>query len=216
MRLSTGAWIGALTSLPIIALSWLAERAAGLPFVPFHLFDWMARVLPGGVLTFGIDLLVGLIRGFDLGPTAATAKAVEQSLALLQFALIGLVFGLILAALGRTRPQRLVGCGPARRGDPGRSLPVGRDRIGAVPASWPWWPFGCCCSLWPGVRRWAGWCSKPGRLWPKPPSIRSPAGGSSPPWAGERSAFRSVPGAWPPLLGIGSAGAGRHGRPADP
>jgi DMSO/TMAO reductase YedYZ molybdopterin-dependent catalytic subunit len=111
MRLSTGAWIGALTSLPIIALSWLAERAAGLPFVPFHLFDWMARVLPGGVLTFGIDLLVGLIRGFDLGPTAATAKAVEQSLALLQFALIGLVFGLILAALGRTRPQRLVGYG---------------------------------------------------------------------------------------------------------
>jgi DMSO/TMAO reductase YedYZ molybdopterin-dependent catalytic subunit len=109
--LVTGAWIGALTSLPVAALNWLAFRAADLPFVPFHLFDWLARVLPGNVVTFGIDLMVGLIQGFQLGPTAATAKAAEQILALFQFILIGLAFGVILAALTRSRPQRLVNSG---------------------------------------------------------------------------------------------------------
>jgi DMSO/TMAO reductase YedYZ molybdopterin-dependent catalytic subunit len=106
--LATGAWLGALTSLPVMALNWLAAQAADLPFAPFHLFDWLARVLPGDVLTFGIDLLVGLIRGLNLGPTSATAKAMEQALALAQFALIGLAFGLILAGQTRARPGRLV------------------------------------------------------------------------------------------------------------
>jgi DMSO/TMAO reductase YedYZ molybdopterin-dependent catalytic subunit len=109
--LTAGAWLGALTSLPVIALGWLAAQAAELPFGPFRLFDWMARILPGRLLTFGIDLLVGLIRGLRLGPTAATAKSAEQGLALLQFVLIGLAFGLVLATLGRGRPQHMVGYG---------------------------------------------------------------------------------------------------------
>jgi hypothetical protein len=32
----------------------LAWKVAGLPFVPFDVFDWMTRILPGQVLAFGI------------------------------------------------------------------------------------------------------------------------------------------------------------------
>lgn len=109
--LLTGAWIGALTSLPIMAINWLATRAAEFPFAPFNLFDWLARVLPGQVLTFVIDLIVGVVQGFRLGSTDTIAKSVEQTLALVQFVVIGAVFGLALAAWGRKRPKRLVGYG---------------------------------------------------------------------------------------------------------
>lgn len=107
----TGAWIGALSSLPFMAINWLGSRAAELPFVPFDLFDWLARVLPGQVLTFVIDLIVGAVQGFQLGATDSIAKSVEQVLALAQLVVIGALLGLALAAWGRPRPQRLVGLG---------------------------------------------------------------------------------------------------------
>ncbi|MCI0828480.1 MAG: hypothetical protein J4N73_12015, partial [Chloroflexi bacterium] len=50
--------LGALTSIPVMALGSLAEGIAGLTFTPFDLFDGLARVLPGDILTFGIDSLV--------------------------------------------------------------------------------------------------------------------------------------------------------------
>jgi DMSO/TMAO reductase YedYZ molybdopterin-dependent catalytic subunit len=93
--------LGALTSLPVIALFALGERFAGLPFLPFDLFDWVSRVLPGAVITFGIDLMVALIRGLQLGPTDTTAKLAEQALALIQVVAGGALLGAILAWLAR-------------------------------------------------------------------------------------------------------------------
>jgi DMSO/TMAO reductase YedYZ molybdopterin-dependent catalytic subunit len=52
-----------------------------LPFVPFELFDWLARVLPGGLLTLVIDSLVRVIHGLNLGDISSTAKLVEQWMA---------------------------------------------------------------------------------------------------------------------------------------
>ena len=109
--LAIAACLGALTSLPILALSYLGERLVGLPFLPFDLFDWLARVLPGGLLTFGIDSLVGLVNLVQLGPTAVVAKAAEQGLALLLFVVIGAVFGLLLGVLGRRQSDKLSGYG---------------------------------------------------------------------------------------------------------
>ena len=51
--LTYGALLGTLTSLPVIALSYLGEQFADLPFIPFDLFDWLARVLPGNIITLG-------------------------------------------------------------------------------------------------------------------------------------------------------------------
>ncbi len=101
-----GLW-GAFTALTVIALTYLGERLVALPFVPFDIFDWMTRALPGGVITFGIDAIVTLIIRLDIGPTSAVAKMVEQTIAIVQLVAGGAVFGITLAALGRRKPERL-------------------------------------------------------------------------------------------------------------
>ena len=105
--LFTAVGLGALTSLPVIALSSLVEMLAGLPFLPFDLFDWLARILPGDLLTFGIDSLVGVISLLRRGPTSVVAKAAERGMALLLFIGIGAGFGLLLGWLGRRKPDQL-------------------------------------------------------------------------------------------------------------
>jgi len=89
--------LGALTTLPMLALFYLGEKLAGLPFVPFDIFDWLARVLPGPVVTFGIDTMVNLIRFLNLGTVSETAKNAEQLLALSQLVIVGALAGLLIA-----------------------------------------------------------------------------------------------------------------------
>jgi DMSO/TMAO reductase YedYZ molybdopterin-dependent catalytic subunit len=92
-----GAIVGGLTSLPAIALLYLGNQVASLPFVPFDLFDWLARVLPGDLITFTIHAIVRLIDTLNLGPTSGTAKRIEQLMALLLFIGGGLVLGAVIA-----------------------------------------------------------------------------------------------------------------------
>lgn len=101
-----GALLGGLTSLPLLALFYLGNRWLSLPFVPFDVFDWLTRMLPGNVITAGIDLLVRVVRGFGLGATDRTAKQIEQLLALGLFVLGGLVLGALLAWVVAKRPTR--------------------------------------------------------------------------------------------------------------
>ncbi len=102
-QILTGALFGLLTSLPVIALSYLGQAIAGLPFVPFDIFDWMARVMPGGLLTLVIDTLVSIISGLNLGETSSTAKLFEQIMAISQLVIGGAVFGAVLTWLGQRR-----------------------------------------------------------------------------------------------------------------
>jgi DMSO/TMAO reductase YedYZ molybdopterin-dependent catalytic subunit len=104
-RYLLAAVLGALTSLPVIALTFLGEALLGLPIVPFDIFDWVSRTLPGGVITFGIDSMVSLIRGLNLGETSSTAKLFEQLMAVSQLIIGGAVFGLILAWLASRRQE---------------------------------------------------------------------------------------------------------------
>lgn len=101
ISLLVGGILGLLSALPLLAVFYLGQRLAGLPFFPFDLFDWLVRVLPGSLVTFGIDTLVMLITRLGLGPTAATAKLAEQLMALGIFLIIGLLFGLVLAFIAR-------------------------------------------------------------------------------------------------------------------
>lgn len=73
-----GALIGGLTSLPLIAVSYLGEQWAGLPYLPFDLFDWLARTLPGDVITLATGSMVRMINALDLGSTSDAAKSMEQ------------------------------------------------------------------------------------------------------------------------------------------
>jgi DMSO/TMAO reductase YedYZ molybdopterin-dependent catalytic subunit len=92
----------------VVALVYLGEQFARLPFIPFDVFDWMTRALPGGLITFVIDTMVRIITGLHLGPTAAVAKLAEMTIAIVQFIVAGVVFGLVLAVLARRRPGRLL------------------------------------------------------------------------------------------------------------
>src|SRR5215211_2431862 len=106
MRRSTvwfGALLGAFTSVPLMALLYLGEQIFDLPFVPFDLFDWLARVLPGGVITAGIDALVRLTTALNLGPTSVVAKRIEQASAVLLFIVGAAGLGASIALLLRRR-----------------------------------------------------------------------------------------------------------------
>lgn len=100
-----GAGIGALLTAPLIAVFYLGQQLAGLPFVPFDVFDWMARVLPGSLVTFGIDTIVAAIRALGLGKISEAAKTAEQVLAIAGLYVTGILAGAVLyAVLRRYRP----------------------------------------------------------------------------------------------------------------
>ncbi|HLE85017.1 MAG TPA: molybdopterin-dependent oxidoreductase [Thermoanaerobaculia bacterium] len=111
LRLGTGALVGLLATAPAVTLMVLADRLAGLPFVPFDLFDWTTRVLPGGLVTFGIDSMIAALEfvGLDVADTAKTA---ERATAVLAFVVLGAVAGALFFAffaLRRSRPDAASG-----------------------------------------------------------------------------------------------------------
>jgi DMSO/TMAO reductase YedYZ molybdopterin-dependent catalytic subunit len=111
LRVGTGALVGLLATAPAVALMAVADRLAGLPFVPFDLFDWTTRVLPGGLVTFGIDSMIAALElvGLDVADTAKTA---ERATAVLAFVVLGAVAGalfFVFFALRRSRPDAAAG-----------------------------------------------------------------------------------------------------------
>src|SRR5437763_1566244 len=64
-----GASVGTLLTAPLVAVSYLAWKLAGLPFAPFGVFDWIARALPGSIVTFSIHSLVNFSRVLQVSST---------------------------------------------------------------------------------------------------------------------------------------------------
>ncbi len=102
-----GGILGGLTALVLAVFSELISALFGLPGIAFTLFDWMARHLPGPLITLFIGTMVKTINLLNLGPTAVVAKRIEQGSAIVVFAVIGAIFGLTLAAFARRRPAQL-------------------------------------------------------------------------------------------------------------
>ena len=122
--LAFGAGLGALTGLAVVALSYLGEQALALPFIPFVFFDWLTRVLPGGIITLGIDSMVRIIVGLGLGPIDVVAKTMEQLLGIALWLVASAAIGVALAAWLR-RPCR------------GRTATARAGRRGRAP-DWDW------------------------------------------------------------------------------
>ncbi len=97
----SGAMVGTMLMASLIAVFYIAWRLAGLPFVAFDVFDWMARKLPGSVIAFGIDAIVYIIRTLHLGPTAETAKIAEKAMGIAGLLVTGAVAGAALFAILR-------------------------------------------------------------------------------------------------------------------
>jgi DMSO/TMAO reductase YedYZ molybdopterin-dependent catalytic subunit len=100
--------IGLILTIALVVLLYVGYRRAGLPFVPFQLFDWGTRHLPGSVLAFGIGSIVRAIRWLHIGDTASTAKRAEQAMAVLGFLIAGTVVGAVFFAVACSFHRRMV------------------------------------------------------------------------------------------------------------
>ncbi len=102
LGLATGALAGTLLAAPVLGLMFLANELGDLPFPPYDLFDWATRILPGGLVTFGIDLMIDtlLLLGISVADTAKTA---EKVIAIVQFFVGGVVVGAIFFEIMRRR-----------------------------------------------------------------------------------------------------------------
>ena len=114
-----GALVGALLTVALTSILFLADQAAGLPFIPFDVFDFVSRQLPGPLLTFGIDTMVEMIIAFDMGETSVAAKTAEQLMGLGAFLALGaVVLAIFFGMLNRSktsarslRPGLMLGLG---------------------------------------------------------------------------------------------------------
>ncbi len=92
----------------LIAVFYAGWQLAGLPFVPFDLFDWTARVLPGGLIEFVISAMVAVIRALRLGPTSVVAKGIEQAMGIAGLFITGAIGGAVLFGIMRALRARNV------------------------------------------------------------------------------------------------------------
>ena len=150
-----GGLVGLLVTAPLLALLYLGATLLGLPFVPFELFNWITRLLPGPVITFGIDRMLDvlLFLGVDVADTAKTA---EQAMALSAFLALGVVVGVIVYALRKRLAARPALVGLLAGGITGLPLVAYRCRCGQqrpFARSHSCWIvcFYSCCGVW----RWA-------------------------------------------------------------
>ncbi len=93
-----GAIAGVLLTAPLIAVFVVGWQWAGLPFVPFDVFDELSRMLPGLVITRSIDAMVAVIGALHLGATATVAKAAEQGTAIIVFLAAGVIAAMLFFA----------------------------------------------------------------------------------------------------------------------
>ncbi len=102
-----GSLAGGLLAAPLVALTGLATSLLGFGFPPFLLFNWSTRVLPGPLVTFGIDLMIDTLRFLRID-VANAAKSAEQAMAVLFFVLLAiLAAGIVFAMFSRqqTKPR---------------------------------------------------------------------------------------------------------------
>ena len=93
-----------LVTLPWLALMHLGQQILGAPQVPFELFEFLTRILPGNLISLGIEWLIQFVTFFGLGQTASSAKSIEIiSAYLLALVLLSLLGGLYAISLHRLK-----------------------------------------------------------------------------------------------------------------
>jgi hypothetical protein len=119
-----GLIVGLVLAAPLVSILFLLHAIVGTPFIPFDLFDGLVRILPGTLITFGIDMMVRLLMFLRLN-LSDSSKIAEQIQAIAIFLSISVLgAGIFFAALknrnsrsigglgisaGRTNPRALAG-----------------------------------------------------------------------------------------------------------
>ena len=99
----TGALVGFLVTVALTAVFYLGDAVIGTPFVPFDVLDWLARNLPGDVITFGIDTMVDTVTTLNLGETDVVAKTVEQATGITGMIVTGIIASAVFFAVMNSR-----------------------------------------------------------------------------------------------------------------
>jgi DMSO/TMAO reductase YedYZ molybdopterin-dependent catalytic subunit len=98
----TGAFVGGLLTLPLMAVTYLGFVVAGLPFAPYDaLFPFIRNRTPDEIITLTIDSIIRIIELLNLGRTDTAAKPIEQIMALLMLVGVGAVVGAVVFAIAR-------------------------------------------------------------------------------------------------------------------
>lgn len=102
--IGTGILVSIFLTAPLIGLMFVGDVLFDLAFPPFDVFNWVARVLPGPVITFGIDLMIDTLRFLGIN-VADAAKTAEQILAILVFIVVGVGIGTLFFIATNQRPN---------------------------------------------------------------------------------------------------------------
>ncbi|MGD2076840.1 MAG: molybdopterin-dependent oxidoreductase, partial [Chloroflexota bacterium] len=102
LKILTGALVGGLLTMALTGVMYLGQQLLGLPFVPYELFNWFSRQLPGDIITFGIDLMIDTLLFLGIS-VVDTAKTAERGMAIVMFLLGGVLAGAVYFAIMRWR-----------------------------------------------------------------------------------------------------------------
>ncbi|HMK91531.1 MAG TPA: molybdopterin-dependent oxidoreductase [Thermoleophilia bacterium] len=102
----TGLAAGALLTAVLLVVSVIGTHI-GAPSIPYSLFEWLTRVLPGRLVIFGLETTLRLLEALGLN-IKDTGKTVEIALALTGLLLTGAVVGLLFFTLVPGEPRRPV------------------------------------------------------------------------------------------------------------
>ncbi len=105
LSIGTGILVGLLLTTALAGILFLGRQLFGLPFVPYELFNWFTRELPGDLVTFGIDLMIDMMRFLGIS-VADTAKTAEQVMAVILFVVGGTLAGAVFFAVMKLRQAK--------------------------------------------------------------------------------------------------------------
>ncbi|MEM6285146.1 MAG: hypothetical protein AAF787_23340, partial [Chloroflexota bacterium] len=98
----TGAIVGLLLTLPLMALFFLGNTLVRLPLVPLDFFDFLVPIIPGDLITFVIDIMVDGIIAVGAGDNVdGIAKRIEQAMGYGFILAVGVVVGAVFFGLAR-------------------------------------------------------------------------------------------------------------------
>lgn len=96
-----GTLIGAILTIPLLAVFYGGTQLANLPFVPDFVFGFARDITPGEIVPRTIQGMVDVILALRLGPVDDVGKTSEQLIALGMFLVMGIVVGAVFFAVLR-------------------------------------------------------------------------------------------------------------------
>lgn len=97
--IALGAVIGGLLTAPLLALIYVGQQFAGLPFLPSDFFNPVRDLTPGDIIVGTIQLMVEVILSLNLGRVDIVAKAIETAMAIGMVFVVGVISGAVFFAI---------------------------------------------------------------------------------------------------------------------